>query len=154
MCAQNSIIGFVIMPNHLHALIHVKSQVINKILANGKRFMAYEIIKRLEDNGQYKILDALAAKVTNEERNRGKKHRVFEVSSDIKPCYTKRFLLQKLNYIHSNPVSGKWNLAPTDVEYFHSSASFYNLNKPHPNVKITHYEDIEVGVSSPSGDDT
>ena len=37
--------GFVIMPNHVHALISFKNtgQSINTIIGNGKRFMAYEI---------------------------------------------------------------------------------------------------------------
>ncbi len=32
---------------------------------------------------------------------------------------------QKLNYIHFNPVSGKWQLAKDDLGYFYSSARFY-----------------------------
>ena len=37
------------MPNHLHLLIFVnENESINKLLANGKRFLAYEIVKRLE----------------------------------------------------------------------------------------------------------
>jgi REP element-mobilizing transposase RayT len=124
----NSIVGFVIMPNHLHALIHVKEQNINKILGNGKRFMAYELVKRLKTGGRTDLLKLLAERVTNEERKRKKQHRVFEVSSDIKPCYNRRFIQQKLDYMHHNPVSGKWNLAPTFVEYVYSSAAFYELN--------------------------
>ncbi len=44
--------GFVIMPNHVHALITFIScdQTTNTIVGNGKRFMAYEIIRRLEAN--------------------------------------------------------------------------------------------------------
>jgi hypothetical protein len=36
------------MPNHLHALIDfgVSERNINTIVSNGKRFMAYEIVKR------------------------------------------------------------------------------------------------------------
>lgn len=150
----NDIIGFVIMPNHLHILIHVKEQSINKILSNGKRFMAYEIVKRLKDSKNTDILNSLASKVTAKERERKKMHRVFEISSDIKPCYTKNFFLQKLNYIHNNPVSGRWNLATSSVDYFHSSAAFYELNMKHTNVNIIHYEDISTSVSSPAGDDT
>ena len=43
--------GYVIMPNHLHALIAFRNtgQSINTIIGNGKRFIAYEIIKRLKD---------------------------------------------------------------------------------------------------------
>jgi len=141
---QHQITGFVIMPNHLHLLIHVPqgSDSINTILANGKRFLAYEIIKRLKKSKREDILLILASRVTPEERKRKKKHRVFEVSSDIKPCYTEKFLLQKLEYIHANPVSGKWKLADSLESYPHSSAGFYELNEPHAKVKITHYKDL------------
>ena len=44
--------GYVIMPNHVHALIafrNTQGQSINSIIGTGKRFMAYEIINRLEE---------------------------------------------------------------------------------------------------------
>jgi putative transposase len=150
----SSIVGFVIMPNHAHVLIHVADANINKLLGNGKRFMAYEIVERLKIAGKTDILKVLSERVTNEERKRKKKHRVFEMSSDIKPCYNRNFIRQKLDYIHRNPVSGKWSLAATFVDYPHSSAAFYELNRPHPKIEVTHYEEIGVSVSSPSGDDT
>ncbi len=42
--------GYVIMPNHLHALISFSNtgKNINTIIGNGKRFMAYDIVARLE----------------------------------------------------------------------------------------------------------
>ena len=44
----NELEVFVSMPNHLHLLIYVnENENINKLLANGKRFLAYEIVKRL-----------------------------------------------------------------------------------------------------------
>jgi REP element-mobilizing transposase RayT len=157
---KHQITGFVIMPNHLHLLIHISQgkDIINSLLANGKRFLAYEIIKRLNADKRDDILSKLAGRVTADERQRQKKHRVFEISSDIKPCYTEKFLLQKLEYIHSNPVSGKWQLSKTGEEYFHSSAGFYELNEEHPKVKITHYKDLgqfpagQFPAPSPSGD--
>ena len=147
---KHQIAGFVIMPNHLHLLIHfaLGKDSINKVLANGKRFLAYEIVKRLKIQGREDILTILADHVTNEERMRKKKHRVFEVSSDIKPCYTEKFLLQKLEYIHANPISKKWQLAAFAEAYAHSSAGFYELNENHSKVKITHYKDLG---SMPSG---
>ncbi len=141
---QHQLAGFVIMPNHIHILIHIAqgADSINSILANGKRFLAYEIVKRLQKDGHEDILSLLASRVTPEEAKRKKKHRVFEVSSDIKPCYTENFLIQKLEYIHANPISGKWTLAETMDQYVHSSACFYELNEEHPKVKITHYKDL------------
>ncbi|HEY0741057.1 MAG TPA: hypothetical protein VGD40_06315 [Chryseosolibacter sp.] len=141
---KHKVVGFVIMPNHMHLLLDLTSRdyVINSVLANGKRFMAYEIVKRLQVRGHDNILAILSSRVTAEERKRKKKHRVFEVSSDIKPCYTERFLLQKLEYIHANPVSKKWLLANAPEQYPHSSASFYELNQEHPKVQLTHYEHL------------
>jgi len=77
---------------------------------------------------QYEIFNQLESAVNAKEKQRKKKHRVFEASSDIKPCYTEKFLLQKLNYIHNNATAAKWQLAKLPEEYFHSSASFYILN--------------------------
>ena len=47
---NHDIIGYVIMPNHLHVMISFSKteKSINKIIGDGKRFIAYEIIKRLE----------------------------------------------------------------------------------------------------------
>ena len=143
---NHQISGFVIMPNHLHMIIYVAEDksTINTILGNGKRFLAYEIVRRLETKNREDILQILASHVTPSERKRGKKHRVFEVSSDIKPCYTDKFLLQKLEYIHANPVTGKWELADSAEKYLHSSAAFYELNLEHPKIKITHYNDVGI----------
>jgi putative transposase len=141
---NHQICGFVIMPNHLHVLVHQgeDKNTINTILGNGKRFLAYEIVKRLEKIKREDILQILASHVTPREKKKNKKHRVFEISSDIKPCYTEKFLLQKLEYIHANPVTGKWQLADSIEKYLHSSAAFYELNQVHPKIRITHYKDL------------
>ena len=72
--------GFVIMPNHVHALISFKNtgQSINTIVGNGKRFMAYEIIKGLEAQGETKVLTNLQLSVTAKDRLRNKKHEVWK----------------------------------------------------------------------------
>ena len=42
------IIGYVIMPNHVHSILYFPEAGFNldKILSNGKRFMAYELVNR------------------------------------------------------------------------------------------------------------
>jgi REP element-mobilizing transposase RayT len=131
--AGHQITGFVIMPNHVHLLLHVNGSeaTVNKILGNGKRFMAYEIVKRLKAANHTDLLAMLAENVSPEERTRKKKHRVFEPSSDIKLCYSEKFIIQKLEYMHANPIAGKWNLAFSAADYPHSSASYYELNREH-----------------------
>ena len=119
--------GYVIMPNHFHALISFSNtgKNINTIIGNGKRFMAYDIVQRLEKAANEIILIKLSKGVKSSDRKRGKLHEVFEDSFDIKECFTKKFILQKLDYIHWNPCSEKWYLARCPEEYLHSSASFY-----------------------------
>ena len=119
--------GYVIMPNHLHALIAIKNsaQPINTIVSNGKRFMAYEIVKRLREQNGKDILERLSGAVSPSDSKRGKLHQVFEPSFDCKECYSEAFTEQKLNYMHQNPCKGVWNLAINPIEYKHSSARFY-----------------------------
>jgi REP element-mobilizing transposase RayT len=58
--------GYVIMPNHLHLLLHYSggAQSLNTLVGNGKRFMAYDIVKRLEQqtNGPFSTAYSLLLK--------------------------------------------------------------------------------------------
>jgi len=65
--------GYVIMPNHLHLLIYFPEidTILNKIIGEAKRFMAYEIIKRLKEKGDLKTLNFLKYGVTDEQRKSG-----------------------------------------------------------------------------------
>ncbi len=136
-------LGFVIMPNHFHGLLHVKkssSKTINQIIANAKRFLAYEIVKRLIQLEKHQLLHYLKNEVPVNEQSKGKLHQVFMPSFDAKPCHSLKMLETKLEYIHSNPVSGKWNLVGDYTSYNHSSAQFYELGKPVD--FLTHYKDV------------
>jgi REP element-mobilizing transposase RayT len=72
----HAITGFVIMPNHLHILVALRhtDKSINTIVSNAKRFMAYEIIKRLLNQDRNDILQQLAHAVTASDSKRGKLH--------------------------------------------------------------------------------
>ena len=121
------IVGYVIMPNHIHGLIGFSnsSTAINTIVGNGKRFMAYEIIKRLTEKKETKLLEELAIGVSMRDEKRGKLHEVFEDSFDWKECTSDKFIDQKLDYMHDNPCRGVWHLVESPADYKHSSAKFY-----------------------------
>jgi putative transposase len=106
------VIAYVIMPNHLHAILHFHQPGfnLNSIISNGKRFIAYDIAKRLELTGNSTMLEKLSQLLTEREKKKGQLHKVFKASFDAKAVITQAFLLQKINYIHNNPVSGKWML--------------------------------------------
>ena len=137
------IAGYVIMPNHVHLLIFIpeNSATIDKIIGNGKRFMAYEIIKRLRKNKELMILKNLETSIKTKERLKNKLHNVFEPSFDSKCIVSERFLSQKLDYIHSNPIRGKWKLVDDYRRYKYSSAGFYET-EDYKGYLITHYMEL------------
>jgi len=123
---QHTVLAYVIMPNHLHLILHYNGgKNLNTVIGNGKRFMAYELVRLLEQKGELVLLQKLQAEVKDKDRSRGKKHEVWIDGFDVKECRTEKFILQKLIYIHENPVSGKWKLCKTSLDYLHSSAPFY-----------------------------
>jgi REP element-mobilizing transposase RayT len=141
---QADTLSFVIMPNHLHLLLHLRNDNINlnSLIGNGKRFMAYEIVKRLKDQNNGQMLSRLVEACSEKEKSKGQKHKAFNPSFDAKPIYTEEFFYQKFNYIHHNPVMGKWNLSEDYIKYYHSSAAFYETGLVHELLKITDYRDV------------
>ena len=139
------IVGYVIMPNHLHALIgfrNTKGESINSMIGEGKRFMAYGIVKRLKKKNELDVLMQLSTQVNITDRKRGKLHEVFEPSFDWKECKSNKFIDQKLSYIHSNPCRGKWDLVKEEFEYKHSSAKFYAMGEQ-GTYAVTDYSELE-----------
>lgn len=93
-------------------------------MGNGKRFMAYELVKLLKLQGHLEILSKLSSWVNNAQRSINKRHHVFELSFDQKECRSMKFIMQKVNYIHANPCRKNLVLRPED--YAHSSARYYH----------------------------
>jgi len=114
------------MPNHLHSLVFTKneSEEINFHIGETKRFMSYEIVSRLKKLKRTDLLKIMQDTVNPNESKKKKIHNVFQPSSDIKEIITEKFIRQKLNYMHKNPVSGKWKLVDDYIDYIHSSARF------------------------------
>ncbi len=139
------ILGYVIMPNHVHALLAFRNTQgcsINSMVGTGKRFMAYEFVKRLKGQNQDEILKQLSSFVRATDRKRGKLHEVFEPSFDWKNCEGENFIEQKLNYIHENPCKGIWDLAKQSEDYEHSSAKFY-ITGQQGVYEVTSYKELE-----------
>jgi putative transposase len=138
------ITGYVVMPNHLHTTIGFRNtdKTLNSIVGNGKRFIAYGIINRLEKMNLHMILEKLSRGVNKSDKKRKKLHEVWESSFDWKECISTSFIIQKLDYMHNNPCIGKWQLASSPVEYLHSSARFY-LTGEQGVYPITHYLELE-----------
>ena len=83
------IIGYTIMTNHVHVVIafHNISKTINSIIGNGKRFIAYDIVKRLEKQQENTLLSKMQSMVNTTQKADNKLHEVFEPSFDWKPAW-------------------------------------------------------------------
>jgi REP element-mobilizing transposase RayT len=127
---DHQVLGYTLMPNHVHLLLFFQhnKQSLNTVIGNGKRFIGYELVKRLQAQYDLPTLSLLEQGVTATEKKRGKLHQLWQGSFDVKPCRTEKFILQKLNYLHANPCVDRWQLCKYPYEYPHSSAAFYEMN--------------------------
>ena len=135
--------GYIIMPNHIHMLLHYSgtAESLNTLISNGKRFMAYDILKKLQSKEEHVLLRILKDSVQKKDAEKGQKHNVWKDSFDVKECRTEKFLIQKLTYMHNNPVSGKWKLSSSALDYNHSSAHFY-FNGRQQLFKVRDYREL------------
>jgi putative transposase len=131
----NKVRAYVIMPNHVHALIYItdKSPDLSVLIMNAKRFMAYEIVKYLETDGKSELLNFFAINARTADRA---KHRIFSDRFDSQIIQSEKFYLQKLNYIHYNPLQEHWQLVKNPEDYLHSSASNYILGRGAYDVEV------------------
>ena len=109
--------AFVLMPNHIH-LIWKQLNKNGKETPQGSflKYTSHEFLKKLKHFGQSKEFEVTAA---------NKKHEIWQRDSLSVEIYSREVAKQKLNYIHFNPVSKKWKLSEDDLDYFFSSAEFY-----------------------------
>ena len=114
-----TIYAFVIMPNHFHAIWQIHDGIEKEdFQANLLKFTARSILKFMKINDD-KLLDQLNVKAAD--RN----YQVWERNALSVDLFTEEVFIQKLNYIHNNPVQLKWRLTTFPEEYKFSSAKFY-----------------------------
>jgi putative transposase len=80
------------------------------------KYTAHEFLKRLKQDGASGAYEVNAA---------NKKHEIWQRDSLSIEIYSREVAEQKLDYLHFNPVSGKWKLSKDDLDYYYSSARFY-----------------------------
>ncbi len=127
------IFAYVIMPNHIHIIwtidkIKTKESPISSLF----KFTSHAFLKRLSREDVI-VLSKFIVKKSDRKHNFWKRNRM-----DI-PIYTTAFFDQKANYIHTNPISGKWSLVEDPVDYRYSSASFYENGSDEFNILTDYY---------------
>lgn len=123
--------AFVLMPSHLHLILKPCTDTIGGILQDFGSHTAHAIMKVLKAGRETELLSFF------HEQTRDKRHQ-HSVWQDIqaKNVFSEEFLLQKLEYLHNNPVTENWQLARDRADYPFSSARYYDRGQP-PLIKVT-----------------
>lgn len=117
------LLGYVLMPEHLHLIsLPVGERNISDIMRSFKSYTAKEILEELRREGKRRLLGSFANQA---KRGRNQQHQVWMHGFADKNVFCKEFFLQKLDYMHSNPVKRGLVESPTDYKY--SSARNYLL---------------------------
>ena len=67
-----------------------------------------------------------------------RKHQIWQHSPLSIDLYSRKVIEQKLDYIHNNPVQGKWMLSKDPTGYKYSSIRFYEKGN-HKFTFLSHY---------------
>ena len=110
--------AYVIMLDHLH-LLTSRPSTTPEVLRVLKGLTARRVIDYLKANGYSSSL----SKLQHQERNRNYRFSLWQTEKHVLPVYSEGMFMEKLNYIHQNPVRA--GLAEEALEYRWSSARIW-----------------------------
>ncbi|WMJ72995.1 transposase [Cytophagaceae bacterium ABcell3] len=129
---QVKVYAFVIMPNHLHLLWKVAPLCkLEDVQRNFLKFTGQMIKFDLAKN-HLNVLEHFRVDLKD------RKYQFWQRNSLSKYLSSRKVIEQKLDYIHNNPVQGKWRLALGPLNYYFSSMRFYEEGKDDFGF-LTHY---------------
>jgi len=118
------IYAFVIMSNHIHLLAESKTEDLSGTIRDFKKFTSKKIIEIIESGGESRERWMLSIfKKATLKHSHNKNYQVWTRENHAELIYSEKFIDQKLDYIHENPVRSGWVVRPED--YVYSSASNY-----------------------------
>ena len=117
------IYGLVIMPNHIHIIWQVQEgHKLKNIQRDFMKFTTQQIQKDLRTNHS-------DLHKTFEVNLKDRRYQLWQRKPLSIDLLSKKVIEQKLDYIHNNPVQGKWMLSKEPSDYPFSSASYYELDE-------------------------
>ena len=113
--------GYVFMTNHIHNIVQAKEGYkLSAIVQSYKRHTTKGIKKLVENDSRKYIKGLINTSFYKKDKN------VFQIWQEYnypEVIITEKFFLEKLNYVHNNPVKKEYVNNPQDWKY--SSANFY-----------------------------
>ena len=112
------IFAYVIMSDHLHLLTNCP-KTSTDVLRYVKGLTARRIIDYLKEHGHESSL----LKLRHERWKRNHGHSVWQQEKNVLSIFSERMFMQKVNYIHLNPVRA--GICDNPIDYRWSSARFW-----------------------------
>lgn len=126
--------GFVIMPNHIHLIWQIQDGFVkDKIQMRFLKYTAQQMKFKLQDSKDNRLTEFL---VNVRDRN----YQFWERNSLSIDLWSEDVFIQKLEYLHNNPIKHPWCLVETPEEYKYSSAKFYETGVDEFGF-LTHYKE-------------
>jgi putative transposase len=124
--------AFVIMPNHIHLIWQIQDGYTQpKVQMRFMKFTAQQFKFGLIDNADPTLQ---MFKVNAKDRE----YQFWERNPLSVDLWSPDVFMQKLDYIHNNPLQEKWKLAEQPADYKYSSARFYGTGYDEFDL-ITHF---------------
>ena len=131
---QLTINAFIIMPNHFHIIWRIHDGIVRSDFQRDlMKFTARSIIKFMFMHDD-PLLIRLKVKAADRQQQ------VWERNPLAIELFTEEVFIQKLDYIHNNPLQAKWKLCTNPEEYVYSSAKFYETGIDDFGI-LTHFRD-------------
>lgn len=127
------IYAFVIMPNHIYLIWKIandrkKEDVQRDFLKYTAQNIKLKLSKEKPEDLKHFYVGA-----------KDRKYQIWERNPLTSRLPSEEIIVQKVNYIHANPIRGKWNLCKNITDYKYSSASFYYKDNSEWDF-LTHYK--------------
>lgn len=130
--------SFTIMPNHVHFIMKPgKKWTALQICFDFEKFTAHEILGKLRKKKEEGLIKYFENKAKD---TKDRKHKIWQ-DIQAKNIESEEFLIQKIEYIHSNANRKGWNLVKDRADYQYSSACYYDKGIE-PIIEIDDLNDI------------
>ncbi|MEO6611400.1 MAG: transposase [Chitinophagaceae bacterium] len=115
-----------LMSNHIHLVVSAKNNDLSDILRDFKKFTSKQLIAAIGINKQESRRNWMLQifKQEGERNSRNTNFQFWRQDNHPKELFSSGFTVQKLNYIHNNPVEA--GIVDKQEEYLYSSARDYH----------------------------
>jgi REP element-mobilizing transposase RayT len=120
--------GWCLMPSHLHMIVSARGETLSAIMRDFKKYTSRKIVEEVRHISESRREWMLKLfKEEGEELGRITNHKVWQDGNHPILLTKEKFLRQKLDYIHNNPVAEEFVDEP--AHYLYSSARDYEGKK-------------------------